>query len=301
MTTPMTGAPPLYVEAVPTLNPPRHGLLSVADVIPASDPHFANGIEQLPNPTGEVKFTGYDVGEPADPLEFETDLETVQSGPINIYWGFSAKSVAAESIDLEGRVLSGLTAGESAGIESAIWHGLDGGSSLMGSDTEILTPSAVPLARGIGLLEKYFWRQYGGTPVLHTPRDVAELAAEKQLIQAGAKLTTILGSTWSFGNYPNVGVTGVAAEPGTAWIVASGQVQVHRGDIEAYGVEWNERGDGFDARTNQVFMLAQRTDVVSWDGITAAVLIQLDGEYTAPQGSFPSTSLYPSTTIYPEG
>ena len=145
----------------------------------------------------------------------------------------------------------------------------------MDSSTEILTTDPVSLARGIGLLEQYFWKTYGGTPVIHAPRDVAELAAEDHLIQPGAKLTTILGSQFSFGNYPGTDIDGVEPDEGTVWLCASGQVQVRRGDVGAYGVEWSTRGDGFDARTNQVFMLAQRTDVVSWDGITAAVLVNL--------------------------
>jgi hypothetical protein len=250
-------------------------LLSAAEVIPANDPHFKHGIEQLPNPTGEVKYTGFDCGEPADPLEFDSDLATVTSGPINMYWGFSCKSVGMESLDLEGRVLAGLTAGESAGLESAIWQGSDTGA-LMDLDTEIVSGTAVSLSRGIGLLEKYFWRNYGGTPVIHAPRELGAAAAEKHLIEsAGGKLTTPLGSVWSFGNYPGTTIAGAAPAAGTVWIAASGQVQVHRGDIESYGVQWSTRGDGFDPRNNMIFMLAQRTDVVSWDGITAAVLVNL--------------------------
>ena len=81
---------------------------------------------------------------------------------------------------------------------------------------------------------------------------------------------TRLGTPVSFGNYPGSDPDGDAADPGQAWIVATGQVQARRSEVAVH----TANGDSyFTPETNTVLGLAERTYVLTWDAVTAAVLV----------------------------
>ncbi|WP_280764004.1 hypothetical protein [Prescottella agglutinans] len=104
--------------------------------------------------------------------------------------------------------------------------------------------------------------------VIHAPRHVAAFAAKKNQVdtESGRKVTT-LGTRWSSCNYPNTGPDGAAAQVDTAWLVATSAVQVRRSEVTYRTVT--------DVRGGDHFAIAERTYVVSWETITAAVLVAL--------------------------
>ena len=274
----MAVAPALYVAA-PTITPARYGLVSAADLVVESDPHFANGVEFEQNPCGPAKLAPNEcVTEPEDARTVDDGIDLVESGPITVYNGFTCRAVGVDEAQMLDRARKALAGGEWAAVEKAVWSlgdplRLMNDGAVEGAETEVLTTDAVSLVKGIGLLEEHLGEQYGGVGVIHAPRAVAGFAAERRQIdvEAGHKVTT-LGTRWSFGNYPNTGVDGVAAAVDTAWLVATGAVAVRRSEVKPKPVSFAE---AMNRRTNEIFAIAERTYVVSWECVQAAVLVNL--------------------------
>ncbi|MDI9914365.1 hypothetical protein [Rhodococcus sp. IEGM 1379] len=261
----MAVAPALYVAA-PTLTPSRFGLVTAADLVVPEDRHFVNGVQFESNPSGPAKLTAAECLESPGPDRTVPDgIEVVEADPIIVYNGFTCRAVGVDESEMLDRARKALTGGEWAAVEKAL--------PLMTADTDIFTTTAVPLVKGIGLLEDHLTEQYGGVGVIHAPRHVAMFAAERRQIdvESGRKVTT-LGTRWSFGNYPNTDADGDAAAVDTAWLVATGAVQVRRSEVKQRPVTL---ADALDRRTNEVFAIAERTYVVSWETVQAAVLVNL--------------------------
>lgn len=265
----MPVAPPVYVEAAPTLNPPRYGLLSAAELVPWDDPHLHNGVEYTPNPNGVAGFEAVDcVNVPADPRDLPDGIPTDIADPVIVYGGFTCRSVGITDTILQSQARARLAAGDVAAVESRIW---DATPHSLTTATEVLDTTPVSLPIAVGLLEEWFAQRYGGTPVIHAPRKLGALVGSKNLAQREtSKLTTPLGSVWAFGNYPG---TPPASETGTdVWIVATGQVQVRRSDITVLG---GSMQSALHRTTNTVTAVAHRTYVVAYDNISAAIPITL--------------------------
>lgn len=272
----MAIAGPIYVQA-PALAPSRWGLIDAGDLVPESNPKFRNGIQFEPlGCAGPAKLSATEclpAGDPeVDPRDFGDNGVPLQTAdPVILYNGFTCKAVGISDADMKARASAALAAGESTGLERAVW-GL-ASTRLMDPDTEVLTGSAVPLVKGVGLLEEYVSDNYGGVPIFHAPRKVSSHAGEKQQVRwDGGKPVTTVGSRWSFGAYQNTDPDGAAAAVDTAWIVATGRVQIRRSDV---AVRPANREQSFDRVNNTIFALAERTYVVSWECFRAAVLVSL--------------------------
>lgn len=275
----MAVAPAIYVAA-PTITPARYGLVSAADLVVETNPHFINGIEFEQNPCGPAKLAANDcVTEPGDPRTVDDGIPGVESGPITVYNGFTCRAVGVDEAEMLDRARKALTGGEWSAVEKAVWSQGDplrlmNDGTGDGVETEVLTPTAaVSLVKGIGLLEEHLYEQYNGVGVIHAPRSVAPFAADRRQIDVeGGRKTTVLGTRWSFGNYPNTDVDGVAAAVDTAWLVATGAVAVRRSEVKQRPTNLAE---AMDRRTNEIFAIAERTYVVSWECVQAAVLVNL--------------------------
>lgn len=266
----MAVAPALYVAA-PTVTPSRFGLVSAADLVVPEDRHFVNGVQFESNPSGPAKLAATDcLPEPGPDRTVPDGIEVVESDPIIVYNGFTCRAVGLDESEMLDRARKALTGGEWAAVENAVWSS---DSGLMNADTDILTTAAVPLVKGIGLLEDHLYEQYGSVGVIHAPRHVAMFAAERRQIdvESGRKVTT-LGTRWSFGNYPNTDAASAPAAVDTAWLVATGAVQVRRSEVKQRPATL---ADALDRRTNEVFAIAERTYVPSWEAVQAAVLVNL--------------------------
>ena len=259
----MAVAPALYVAA-PTLTPTRFGLVSAGDLVVPEDPRFVNGIQFESNPSGPAKLAPTECEDPQSRTVVD-GIEVIEAGPIIVYNGFTCRAVGVDESEMLDRARKALTGGEWAAVEKAL--------PLMNAETDILTTGAVSLVKGIGLLEEHLTEQYGGVGVIHAPRHVAMFAAERRQIdvESGRKVST-LGTRWSFGNYPNTDAAGAPAAVDTAWLVATGAVQVRRGEVKQRPTSFAE---AFNYATNEIQAIAERTYVVSWEAVQAAVLVNL--------------------------
>lgn len=268
----MPVAPPVYVEATPTLTPSRFGLLSAAELVSWDDPHLHNGVEFQPNPVGEAGFEATDcVNVPADPRDIPDGVPTATTGPVIVYGGFTCRTVGITDTILNQYARARLAAGEVAGVESKVWDQI-------GAEATILSPTAVGLIDAVGLIEEWFGARYGGTPTIHAARRLGAWAGAKALAtREASKLVTTLGSVWSFGHY--AGGAPASFEPAdpedpvpALWLIATGQVQVRRSDVTVLG---GTMQSALHRTTNTVTAVAHRTYVTSWDDVSAAVPITL--------------------------
>lgn len=273
----MPVGPPVLVEAAPSLNPPRFGLMSAATLVPWDDQHLHNGVKLKANPHGLVGFEQTEcLDEPDDPRDLTDGIPWIESSPIIVYGGFTCRSVGITDTDLQEQARGRLSAGEVAGVESRLWSTVD---NSLTADATVLSETALTLPNAIGLLEQWFGARYGGTPVIHAPRRLGAVAGSKNLaVREQDKLSTNLGSTWSFGNYPGTAPTGFTpTDPDDdvpeLWLVATGQVQVRRSDVEVLG---GSMRSALTPATNEVAAVAHRTYVVTFDGIAAAVPVSVE-------------------------
>lgn len=274
----MAVAPPIYVAA-PTITPSRYGLATAGDLVIESDLHFRNGIEHEQNPSGPAKLSAAECAAgPSATRTVDDGIPTVKSGPIIVYNGFTCRAVGLTEDDMLSRARLALTGGEWAAVERAVWASADplrlmNDGDVDGAETEVLTTQAVSLTKGVGLLEDLLGEQYGGVGVIHAPRAVAGFAAKDwQVDTENGRKVTNLGTRWSFGSYPNTGPDGAPAAADTAWLVATSAVAIRRSEITQRPVTFAE---AVNRRTNEVFAIAERTYVVSWECVQAAALVTL--------------------------
>lgn len=266
---------PVFVQA-PALKPSRFGLLSVAERPQDPDPHWTGGVEFWPNPTPHASL---DVTEcDADPVDRDVPegRPTADGYPIRYWSGFTCKIVGLTLDEASQRATTQLLAAESATLEQAVWAEADEDSerpAILDADTAILGQGT--LLEGVAALEDWLYTHYSGTGVLHLPRSLAPRAGSEKLVERSASsiVTRVLETPVSFGAYPAVGVGAVAAPAGKVWIAATGAVQVRTSAVRTYT---GNPAAWFDAVANQAQVIAERTAVVTWDKVSAAVLVDAD-------------------------
>lgn len=269
-------APPLYVQA-PATTPARYGLIDAANIIAEQNPRFLNGIEYIPASCGSAKLHMRDcLPDPDADLAFDGTIPgMITAHPITVYNDFKCKLLTDEERLKYAR--EALAGGEQTAIERALWSDVslieDSPSPrLMGAQTDVLTADAVSLVTGISMLERELRENYGGVGVIHAPVEVAGPAAKEQQIRwEQSKPVTTLGTRYSFGAYPNSDKTGAIAAEGTAWLVGTGAVNLRRSETKMVG----NFAESVDPITNEIHALAERTYVVAWECVTAAVLVTL--------------------------
>ncbi|QRI44983.1 hypothetical protein SEA_PHLOP_20 [Gordonia phage Phlop] len=269
----MPVGPPVYVTRQTAPDAPRFGLLSVASMpTDGGDRAVYNGIEYDLPP--EPKATGSPtdcVDTPADPIDLDRGHPTTTAMPIRAWSGFECSTVGLDDAEIASYARAKLTAAESPYLEAELWSEAD--PSLMSADTVVIEDTAVPLEVGIGLLEGWLHTSYAGVGALHIPRALGALADHKSVLHAsGSKLATLVGTPAALGNYPTTGPAGQAAAAGTYWIVASGDVVARRGEIKVHTTQPAAR---LDWRRNNIQGIAERSYVVSFDDVAAAVLVNL--------------------------
>jgi hypothetical protein len=279
--------PPVYPPI--TIDPPQieralGGLYAAANFpdLPGEGDRWENGIqyqaETCATSTGWAATCGDD---PARVTKEATlELPLVLGTPFVEYLGIKCAIVGQTLENFERLVRNALDACEQRSVESTFWTGD------MGNDPHLADPSSVilgasdvtPLSilRGVSLLERYLGDNYCGVGVFHAPRDVAPYADNASLIHGtNPRLTTALGTRWAFGaGYSvNTGPDGTEADPGTAWIYATGQVNIWRSDI---WMQPDALVQAFSRLTNDAELFAERNFVLTSECTTAAVLVNLD-------------------------
>lgn len=270
---------PILVQA-PTIAPSRYGLLSVAErPQEGTDPHWPNGVEYEYNP---APFSALDVTEctaTSEPKDVPDGFPTDEGYPIRYWSGAKCRSVGQTQETVTNRATTQLLAAEGPTLERTVWSG-DLGRTFMDEDTVVLGEGG--LVAGIGALEDWLYRNYAGTGVIHVPRALAPQLGKDSLVSTSGNraITKVLETPVSLGAYPNIGPDDsgaerayVAAPEGKRWLVATGALRLWITQIRTVT---NEGAAWFTAETNTIQAIAERTAVITWDYVSAAVLVDAD-------------------------
>lgn len=239
----------------PALSPPRYGLLSVAQVVTGDggpDHWQYNGFEWQTDACVDGLVWAPACPPPGTVKEVDEGVDLVESGdPFTIYAGVNCGSVGLG--DAEARARRRLAAVEQRVAERHIWQ-----TQITVGATDLTPGGAVPLIRGIALLEQALAEGYAGTGVIHAPRWVAGYAAHAdQLRHDGPLLRTHLDTPYAFGlGYDPDGTVGQPVR-----LYATGVPVIYRTDVFVPAA----LDEALDRITNQVFLIAERTYVAAFD------------------------------------
>ena len=283
-------APPVLIEA-PQIERYTGGLYAVAPpqpgpVVDGNAERWENGVQYQVSTCVKTKTWAITCGtdpERADKT-FDQTFDLVEGTPFVSYLGVQCALPGRTLEEYQANVFNALDLCEQRTIETTFWTGDQGNEPHLASDdpdtgAEILAGSdvtALGVMQGVAALESWLGDNYCGVGVLHAPRGLAPYAANFQLLRGdNPRLLTPLGTRWAFGaGYSvNTGPDGTAAEAGTAWIYATGQVNVWRSPI---WMQPDQIEYGFNTRTNDVEIIAERAFVITRECGIAAVRVRLD-------------------------
>lgn len=287
--------PPITIEA-PQVERYSGGLYAVAPPQqgPVSDGNpnrWENGVQYRSEACADATTWAVTCGtDPAREAKVpDLGLPTVLGTPFVAYLGVLC-SLPGWTLEEFGRsVRNALEACEQRAIEQTFWTGDMGNDPHLanGVFNSVTNPdgvhvlagsgvTAVSVVDGVSALESWLGDNYCGVGVLHSPTAVAAYAANQYLLNGvNPRLTTPLGHRWAFGaGYSvNTGPDGTPAPAGTAWIYATGQVNIWRSPI---WMQPDQLEYAFNTRTNDVELFAERTFVIAKECAVAAVRVTLD-------------------------
>lgn len=278
--------------------PLPHGLLSVARLITASDPHWQNGITWRSDCPVGMGASTYDEciavtgsgGPPPEPSAKTDSLAVTFRGatPVTPYARFDCSPVGNRDAAEAARVA--LERAEPWQVERAFWTGLvDGITAIfphLAANAQVLdaqgyvlqSAASVPVtgsvdpATGLGLVEQALADCHGGTGVIHVPAKALPTLGALGLVRLdGNTLRTMAGNAVAVGaGYPGTSPAGATPTTAQTWIYGTGAVHMYRGDVRMTGVP-----DSLNRSTNTVGMIAERTYVLGWDCCHAGQLIDI--------------------------
>jgi hypothetical protein len=288
--------PPITIEA-PPVERYSGGLYSVAPprtgpVVDGEPRRWENGIQYQSETCADPSTWAVTCPDDVERATKEATLELplVSGTPFVAYLGINCSLPGKTLEDFRRLVYNALDLCEQRAVERTFWTGDMGNDAHLadGVYDPILNPDGVEILgtsdvtalgvmQGVGALESWLGENYCGVGILHAPRGLAPYAANFQLIRegSGSQLLTPLKTRWAFGGgyVENTGPDGTEAAEGTAWIYATGQVNIWRSDI---WIQPDELQQAFAMRTNTVEMFAERAFVITKECRTAAVRVRLD-------------------------
>lgn len=219
-------------------------------------------------------------GEATEPLEVEArflkvigsdGVPLVYADPFTLYTIFECAPVG---VDLEDRAARAMRSGEQRAVEQAVAERL----AVAEDAVDLSDGGTFHPAEALAMLEKYAAENYGGVPVIHSPRNVTSLLSDR-IARYGARLETVQGALIaSGGGYhslrgPALNIGDPASTQGAgfgeAWMYVTGQVVVRR----APTVDATPMTMSRTPATNVARVLAERPYAVSWECVTAAVKV----------------------------
>lgn len=291
--------PRLYVSP-PNFTPSPYGLLSVAQQVPAVDPHWMNGVTWEPlcgavgtlaNPCLSPPVSG------GFTKTMTSDRNVRGAEPFTVYQ-FIDCGVVGHYDRVEADTAELLRRYEGVGVERVFWTGtaqgvagvihphlaanvevVDGTELLQPAATSI-TGVALDVVEGLGKLEQALAGCYNGQGVIHMTIEIVDAAIAQGLCRVvssgpnGAPALQTYNGNWvvAGAGYDGTGPTG-AALSGAAWVYATGAVFYYRSDIRP-----TSRPSEAVVRTiNDVVYVAERTYVIGWDCCLYAVPITTGG------------------------
>jgi hypothetical protein len=154
-----------------------------------------------------------------------------------------------------------------------------------GSTVSLQTQADAPwsgtfdITKAISLLEGAMAECYGGTPLIHVPREVtAFLAQQHQVTAKGPRLVTTNGSIVVPGlGYPGTAPNGDEPDENTAWIYATGSVKMWQS-----GILFLDQPPQTILRrdTNATYLIAEQWFMFGWDCCHFAIQVDLPNTTT---------------------
>lgn len=276
-------APPVEVAA-PARQPGRFGLFSVANIVPAPEMRFENGVEYDPVPCGPatgVSGACVDVGtvvigvdDYGDPVRLGPNIDTVTGLPFAVYGWYDCSAFGRSLSESTARAREHLAAGEERAVELAVARGdLDNAPSFAGA-TDLTPAGGAHVIEAIGILESHLGSEYGGVGVIHVPRRAVARLGER-VSRQGQHLETTLGNyVAAGGGYDVAQAADLADEEATFY--ATSVPTIRRSDV----FTTPDPDQALNRNTNNVTAVAQRVYVVAWECVTVAVTVDLGPELT---------------------
>lgn len=256
----------MRVEAVPG-NPSPRGLLGgCIPVVDPTDVHELNGTDV---PTASCDPTNLWQDCPADPEDggfvnpdakvFDR-MDSTSFEPVTVYKGLRCSTFGVSQPELERYALEQLVMGEQNSLEFFFM------SRWLCTKAVDLTPMAGPLSvvQGVGVLEDWLSREYGGTGVIHAPAGVGAMFSRDRVTpccDTGCP-ETLMGNAVVLGAGYAANLGGVACAPapeGTAWLYITPAMRIRR---DAPYIVTNSESQAVDYVRNDRYALAESTFVI---------------------------------------
>lgn len=269
-----TGIGPALALDGPLPVAPRHGLLTLPDVVRDGSGRELNG----------VNVWGYPVGTPSlwEPCltgtyrekDDESDWDQPRFDAVAAYFPIQCSTITADPSEFAERAEAVLEATLSFAVEEALAQGVSGSTNPFLGDTNLtqLGGGAVAAQAGLNYLENAIG-ETGRQGVIHATPGTVSAWNYVNLLEYGDTLRTVNGTpVVSGGGYINTdpsGKTGSNPSVGQDWAFATGPVHVYIKPAPALQVfEYVERED------NIVIYRAERFFLAEWDtSLQSGVLI----------------------------
>lgn len=288
----------LYVDP-PTVTPLPYGLISVAEVITDSDPHWRLGTMYQPDACDRARSTKQNCIDSAlhdTPTKSPSTsgIDTIGNDAFTCYTRIDCSPVGHWE-DYQARTERALDLGAPRVLEQVFETGVidTPGSNInyphLASNTTVVdsvtqdviiqTAAVVPVTgafsvnEAIGILESAMGHCYGGIPVIHVPRVVLSHLDRFGLVYHNdGMLTTIGGSRIAAGaGYRGVAPDGTIPTYPQVWMYATGAINLRVSPTKFTST----REEGLRRDINSMVLIAERTYSLGWDCCHFAVLVDL--------------------------
>lgn len=268
----MVDSIPRLLVAGPTITPVPYGLLSVAQLVDDTDPHWRSGVEYDVAPCDAAAVTEGNCGAVGDEKTATTTGRTTGcADAFTVYARVDCSTVGSYDGSVAA-VSQALQNGEGRAAERRFWTAdlASDAATGCGDAADVISSSATDLVEAIGLLEGQLGICYGGLGVIHVPRwALAKLAAESQLTSAGGRLKTIGGTLIAAGaGYSNTSPSGDTPAAGTSWLYATGGITARRSPVQVT----SSAQQSVNRSNNSQVLIAERTYAIGWDCCHLATL-----------------------------
>lgn len=250
----------------------KGGILDVAEVLPLQ-PHEQMGVqyESLASfPATQVTEDGTTcIAAALDEDDLHGFDWTDGDSAFFIYTGVECTALGNTMEEFQRVAMDRLEVGSSRAVEQHLWTQTFSGA------VDLNPAGAVSMARGLAILAEYAGANYAYSPLIHFGLGTNVYLTETRLVNFDGKLPVGVGDPVVGSGYLSLegpGTPAVAADPGEAWIYATGRVVVRQGTIESHTAT-NTLGA---APTNSMIALAVRPYVVTIDGFAVAIRVTLE-------------------------
>ena len=255
--------PQFYVDS-PTPSPRKFGLFSVAQPTNLNNGKWLGGVEY---PSDNCAWDVLFAADPCNPAakDYSEEPGFFEADAFYVYTLRACRAPGAIN-DAKDRAVKTFTGAEERGAETGLWASLVADTNAVNLGATALCPEAA-----VAVLEDWLGKNYGGTGVIHAPRDAATfLATNARVRRHGNVLETELGTRVSAGAGYFYSGPGAAAGVDEAWLYATGEVTVRRSPTEVRGPLMK-----MTPADNTQVVLVERAYVVDYDCAVAAVKVSL--------------------------